>query len=95
MQLYNFDNFLEISLFSKTILILICLSLTLITINFFIRYIYINSYKLNIYDYVIAILLSSIACLLFPIMQNGGWNWFAITGIFTGMVFLKSIKHLL
>lgn len=95
MQLHSFNKFSEISFLSKITLILICVSLTLATINFVIKYAYKNSYKLNFYDYLIAIILSSIACLIFPIMQNGGWNWFAITGICTGMIFLKSIKHLL
>lgn len=95
MQLYDFDKFSEISFLSKTILVLICILLTLATIKFVIRYVYKNSYKLNLYDYLIATFLSSIACLIFPIMQNGGWNWFAITGICTGMIFVKSIKHLL
>ena len=95
MQLDDFDKFSEISFLSKTVLVLICILLTLATIKFVIRYTYKNSYKLNIYDYLIAISLSGIACLIFPIMQNGGWNWFAITGIFTGMIFVKSIKHLL
>lgn len=95
MQLYGFDKFSEIFLLSKIALISICILLTLATINFVIKYGYKNSYQLNLYDYLIAIILSGITCLIFPIMQNGGWNWFAMTGICTGMIFIKSIKHLL
>ena len=95
MQLYDFDNFSDISLLSKIALISICIFLTLATVKFVLKYEYKDSYRLNLYDYIIAIIMSVIACILFRIIQNGGWNWFAITGICTGMIFLKSIRHLL
>jgi len=47
MQLDDFDKFSEISFLSKTVLVLICILLTLATIKFVIRYTYKNSYKLN------------------------------------------------
>ncbi len=54
---------------------------------------YKNSYLLNIYDYMLAIIFSIIIILIFPIHLNGDWYWFIITGIATGMIVLHMLNR--
>ena len=94
IELHSFSSFGDISLTSKIVLVIIGILSTLVTILFMLRYGMKSDYKMNINDYAIAVILSFIACMIFPVIGNGGWNWFVIKGVCTGMIFLKSIKHL-
>lgn len=94
IELHSFSSFEEISLASKFALIVIGILSTLVTVLFVLRYGMKSHYKMTNSDYAIAMILSFIACIIFPVIGNGGWNWFVITGVCAGMIFLKSIKHL-
>lgn len=71
IQLHSFSSFEEISLASKFALIMIGILSTLFTVLFMLRYGIKSHYKMTNSDYAIAMILSFIACIIFPVIGNG------------------------
>ena len=72
IELHSFSSFEEISLASKFALIVIGILSTLVTVLFILRYGIKSHYKMTNSDYAIAMILSFIACMIFPVIGNGG-----------------------
>lgn len=76
---------------SKILLLLLGLSCSFLTVLF------VNKVEeqtvLNFYDYIICLILTFVFLMLFPFHYDGEWNWYVITGILSGLTFLKIISR--